>query len=291
MSLLDIVNEIEEKEATDRLGNEPLVDEEVQQEVEEEQIVEEIEDEQEEEVVEEDKSATSFNKKRKEIRQLKQEKQELAERLARLEGAFEQSQRVALPVVEKPVNTDPEPDPVYDKEDHLAWQIRQQGQELHELKQFKQQSALQMQINAAKEELGQYESEYSQKRGDYSNAKDYLTKSLLDEIKAVNPNISPVEAKQQVDLHLLKVASNAAAARQHPAEVLARIAESRGYKATKESIKVGNNLDAIRKNKEKAGMPSASSRGVPEVVTSNQLYKMTLAEQAKIIDKNWEELR
>lgn len=303
-TLLDTINDIEAKEKTARLTESiPDVVEEALEEVMHEteaEFEEEIDD-----TPEEEPSATAFNKKRREIRDLKKSReeadhlnQELRERLARLEGRVEE--RTASSIAVEP-SLPQEPDPTYEPEAWTRYKIAQlEQQNSHTLQ--KQQETLQRlerdaAIRGARAEVAAYEAKYSAKHSDYADAKAYFRKTLEAEISMQQPHLSPSLLSNVIDEQELRLAALAEQQKANPAEYFVKLAEIRGYSPKKATVSAsapaGSNLDAIRRNKSKAAnMEGASSRSTGNgVLTSHQINKMSLAEIAPHLGKDWGKIR
>lgn len=305
--LENVILEIEAEESKKKghiVGDEPK-DEELEPENVEDEVINDEEPEQQaiEEDEEEDEPKESagwkrIKRERKEARaeleQIRLEKQELAERLARMEGRFEQGIQNTQAQPKQEAVAEAEPNRDYDPEGWARWKIAQQDQVINSLYATQKQIELNNQIAQAKEELSYYEDTYSAKNPDYKDAKRFLMDNLMQQQKVKNPYASPAVLKQKAELELLNMAAFGEKTGLDPAEALDLLAVKRGFKPKRGSKSEdlspsgSPNLDKIRQNKAKSSNMLGMSGQESTQPSSQQIYNMTLAEQAKHIGKNWE---
>ncbi len=243
-----------------------------------------------------------IKRERKELKaqleETKRERQELAERLARMEGRFEQNNiqtqnQQTQQVTQAQPNLEPNRD--YDPDGWAQWKIQQQDAENRNLKSTLDQIQMRAQIAAAKEELSYYEDDYTAKNGDYRNARKFLLDNLMQQQKSKQPYATMATVKQAAELELLKLAAFGENTGLNPAETIDLLASKRGYTPNKKGNREvelppsgSPNLDKIRQNKAKSSNMLGVSGQESTTPSSQQVYEMTLAEQAKHINKNWE---
>ena len=226
-------------------------------------------------------------KNREKIRQIESEKQQLAERLANLEGRMQQQQQQTQQPQGQVAPEEIEPDRELYPDEHTEYELRKLKNQVGNLMEHITRQHHETQGVRAREEFRAIEQDFSRTVKDYESAKNFLKKQRTTELSIIYPSASASDINDQIALEEIQTASLFAQQKRNPAEVLYEYAKVTGYNPqTQSSEKYDNkpttNLAAIRRNKAKSsGFGSSSSRGSQDV-TSEQLYQMTIGEQAMI---------
>lgn len=127
-----------------------------------------------------------------------------------------------------------EPDPNTDPEGHLRWELAQTRAELKEVADWKaQQTHREQQVslksNAVKAFEG-YEKDFAPTVEDYADVMDFGVNALSQSIRTLNPNLSGEALGEAIQRQVLRLAAQAEAKGEDPAESLYNLARSWGYK-------------------------------------------------------------
>lgn len=218
----------------------------------------------------------ALDEERKMREQREQELSQLKERLARLEGRDEA--RVA-PKVE--TNTDPEPDADLDPDEHLRWQVRQLRNENSEIKKKAEEAAAISKVEAEKRGLDYLEKDYVKKNkiDDYSDRLDHLQKVEANLIRVHYPNATDEQIHSHLQAERLRLAREAYARGQNPAEVFYKMSEAMNYQKQARKLSDAPNIEAINKNmKKSANLIGSSNADSVKGITSEKLVSMSMAE-------------
>lgn len=243
------------------------------------------EEKEEEEDSEPPKDNQGWSDMRREKDALQKEKQELAERVARLEGAMSAGQNPQGEVA--PV--DAEPDRDLNPDEWTQWKIEKleerEQQNQNTLETMRHQEAANQQYAAARAELTAVESKFAEGNKAYPEAKEFLRNSYIQELKIQAPNASDLDIRNHLDQKEIQYAAQVAYAGGDPADTFLQIAKARGFNENLTKATPKNSADSLQKlksNKRKsASLNGASATSATAEPSSQDLVDMTLMEMSK----------
>lgn len=292
----ELKSQIEQENQEDKeVSPEELVEEAIEEPVEEptEEIAEEVEEVIEESELDEEgylkeKEGESNKDLRKRIQDNYREKieerdnkikeMEALVKEIQLKQAEQEGYQKALQQPEK--DTDPEPDPVLDPEEHTNWKLRQIEKERvvekQEMSLIKQQVEHQNTLRA----IDTLEREYSKANPDIDlyAAEQFIREREAVIIKMQHPNATDEQIKQHFDDYKVMMYKNAALAGKSGAELVMDMAKNYGYESKKAPTKKPN-ISAIKKNQKKSASLIGGSDAVKEHTVSPQaIFEMSMEE-------------
>ena len=270
---------------------EPVVDapEEEPQEEEPETEPEEVEEALEENFEEIDTKSEEFKKlapdakkfyhMRKENSEKDKRIQEMAERLARVEGAQQVIQQQPLEEkAEEIPDRDIDPDAYYD------YQLKKKDQKIEALEQKFDNFEARATTTEAENLYKELENQHTEKDSSYKDAKSFLLKTLRDEIKQENPGATENQISQHLKQQEYSLVATLAKSGWSQSAIFNSIkaqAIDKGYIETKETPKLDKTK--LKRNMEK----SANLNEIPSVsgdtgLSVRQLTKMSMLDMAKL---------
>lgn len=291
----EIKNKRKEQAEEENNKEEPSADnEELQEEPQEDSTPEtepdKIEEEVDEEFEEVDTKSEEFKKlapdakkfyhMRKENNAKDKRIQEMAERLARVEGAqqvIQQPLEEKAPIEEIP-DKDVDPDAYYD------YQLKKEQGKREALEKRFDNFAARTTATEAEQLYKELENQHTEKDTSYKDAKSFLLKALHDEIKQENPAATESQISQhlkQQEYSLVATLASAGLSKNAIFNSIKAHAVDKGYVETKETPKTDKTK--LKRNMEKSAnlneIPSASG---DVGLTANQISKMSNLELANV---------
>lgn len=167
------------------------------------------------------------NKYKRELEKEREERQRREIELAELRARLEERERNNAAVQTPP---EPIPDPNYDKEAYLEYQLKQQEKQINALVEKQKTIEQRTLYNDALKGLETYEQRFAQDTEDYSGAKSHLITSLAREMKLQNPLLTEDEIQNNITTYQLRLgAEYAQRTKRNPAELFYDMAKLRGY--------------------------------------------------------------
>ena len=216
-------------------------------------------------------------KEEREAREKTQEElQQLKERLARMEGREEVRVK---PVEEKIEN--PEPDRMLDPDAWRDWRIAKQDEEIAAVKIQSANAAKISEIEGTRRGMARLENDYKKSTGliDYDDRINFILNAEKAKQKILNPGATDSQIDNYLEAEKFRLANDALANKQNPAELFYKMADVYGYQAKKTESKSKPDIEAINKNMEKTvNLIGSSSVDKTGGLTPQQAFQGTLQE-------------
>lgn len=287
--------EDEEKNQEEELKkvSEEMVEEDVQEDEEEaEEITEEIEEPEKgvEDDEEEEKAPSKDNKAWAKMRH------EIKERDSVIDDMRQQMQQMQVQMAEQKgfqealkqpetVDSDPEPDPTLDPEEHTAWLLRKKDKEINELRSTQEQHSTLIKEQQDRVAVQNLEDDYKRRNPeiDYDAAKEFIKERERTILKLQYPDANDAQINAHFDTYEMNLFRELAAKGINATDVIVKMANEYGYdpKTTDEPSKKKPNFKALKKNQEKNASLIGGSDAVAEAgVTPEQLFNMSIDQLA-----------
>lgn len=205
--------------------------------------------------------------------------QEMAERLARVEGAQQVIQQ--QPLEEK---TEEIPDRDVDPDAYYDYQLKQKDQKIEALEKKFDNFEARTVTTEAEQLYKELENQHTEKDSSYKDAKSFLLKTLRDEIKQENPAATESQISQHLKQQEYSLVATLAKSGWSQSAIFNSIkaqAIDKGYVETKEIPKLDKTK--LKRNMEK----SANLNEIPNAsgelgINAKQLVKMNIVDVAKL---------
>jgi hypothetical protein len=223
----------------------------------------------------------SYGRLKYELKKERQERERQAIEVAELRGRLEEQSKIVATqqIIQK--QEQPEeviPDPTYDKEAYLEYQLKKQEEKIKKLEEATQAVTTNNAITNAQRALQKLEANFSKDNTDYSGAKEFLRGQLAMELKLENPKASDSQIEAIIDQQELNAAANVAGRNQNPAEYFYNLAKVRGYTGQKPPTGKKDTVADFAKakeNKERSvGFVGTPSIGKDPVLPTDMAVKM-----------------
>lgn len=289
--LRDKINEARKEQTEEEISKEEPSTEPVEEEYQEEPTEEDSTPEPAEEFEEIDTKSDEFKKlapdakkfyhMRKESQEKDKRIQEMAERLARVEGAQQVIQQQP-PEEKAPIEEIPDRD--VDPDAYFDYQLKKKDQKIEALEQKFDNFEARTATTEAEQLYKELENQHTEKDSSYKDAKSFLLKTLRDEIKQENPGATESQISQHLKQQEYSLVATLAKSGWSQSAIFGSIkaqAIDKGYIETKETPK--SDKTKLKRNMEK----SANLNEIPSVsgdtgLSVRQLTKMSMLDMAKL---------
>lgn len=289
------VDETPEVTGIDEAADEVVTDEPKEADEKPDEVVDEPADEGDADATSDDekKRAKAFGTQRQVAREAKeradkaeQRANELAERLARLEGAAS----VTAPKAEAQPSQDAEPDRLMYPDDWQEWNTRKLEKRLEKAEQLAQQAqqftTYQSELRGVEALDKQYKS--ANPKDDLDGAKAFLMKQERENMKLLRPDLKDSQIESQLESDKMVLYRALHQQGRNPAEVLMALAKKAGYKSGAEPAPK-RDLTKLAENQRKAtnligGSPASKPAG--SRLNSDDLFNMSMDKLVKASRKD-----